>query len=557
MPIAVRYILFVILGAGLALVAGQNLDLSSLRFTEPSVVAGSQATQPVAANALEAAQIAAGGLEPAIDNPLQQDQVASATGTPGLLQAATVDAAQASSASDQAPKEQEDKKLAPNSVAGIAESLQQVDPFIEDLAATNDNQTTMLDGQNSNETKDLDGKANSDVPVVDLSTNANPTELVALVKKKRKKSKSKKAKTEAVDANAFELLGERVRSGTRKQLTWNASESLSGGSVPTPVLVVHGAEKGDVMCITAGVHGDELNGIETVRRIMHSTKPEKLKGTLVGVPIVNLQGFQRQTRYLPDRRDLNRFFPGHPKGSSASRIAHTFFDQVIRHCDSLVDLHTGSFHRTNLPQLRADLNNESVVELSQSFGSTVVLHSEGGVGTLRRAAVEAGIPAVTLEAGEPLRLQSDEVAHSVKGINTLLATRGMYKRRNIWGDSEAVYYSSQWVRADTGGILFSKIDLGKRVTTGELLGTVTDPVSNEREEIRATYSGRVIGMALNQFVMPGFATFHIGIETESLVDAMDEEVPTMLSHDVAFEPDMSVENIGPSPSMASAEPTEE
>lgn len=556
MPIAVRYLLFVILGAGLALVAGQNLDLSSLRFGEPRAVVGSEAIQPVAANALQAAQIAAGGLEPAIDNPLQQDQVASTTETPGLLQAGPADTAETSAPSVQASQEKEGKELAPNSVAGIAESLQQVDPFIEDLAATNGNQAIFENAKNSSKTKNIDGKANTDVPVVDLSTDATPVKL-AQNKKKKSKTKSKKAKAEAVDANAFELLGERVRSGTRKQLTWNASESLSGGSVPTPVLVVHGAEKGDVMCITAGVHGDELNGIETVRRIMHSTKPEKLKGTLVGVPIVNLQGFQRQTRYLPDRRDLNRFFPGHPKGSSASRIAHTFFEQVIRHCDSLVDLHTGSFHRTNLPQLRADLNNESVVELSQSFGSTVVLHSEGGVGTLRRAAVEAGIPAVTLEAGEPLRLQSDEVAHSVKGINTLLATRGMYKRRNIWGDSEAVYYTSQWVRADTGGILFSKIDLGKRVTTGELLGTVTDPVSNEREEIRATYSGRVIGMALNQFVMPGFATFHIGIETESMVDAMDEEVPTMLSHDVAFEPDMSVENIGPSPSMASNEPTEE
>lgn len=556
MPIAVRYLLFLILGAGLALVAGQNLDLSSLRFTESSATAGSETIQPVAANALQAAQIAAGGLAPAIDNPLQQDQMASATATPGLPQAGTADTTPISAPSGQASEEKQDKELAPNSVAGIAESLQQVDPFIEDLAATNDNQATLENANNSSKNMNIDGKSNTDVPVVDLSTEAAPAQLAALIKKK-KKSKSKKTETEVVDANAFELLGERVRSGTRKQLTWNASESLSGGSVPTPVLVVHGAEKGDVMCITAGVHGDELNGIETVRRIMHSTKPEKLKGTLVGVPIVNLQGFQRQTRYLPDRRDLNRFFPGHPKGSSASRIAHTFFDQVIRHCDSLVDLHTGSFHRTNLPQLRADLNNESVVELSQSFGSTVVLHSEGGVGTLRRAAVEAGIPAVTLEAGEPLRLQSDEVAHSVKGINTLLATRGMYKRRNIWGDSEAVYYSSQWVRADTGGILFSKIDLGKRVTTGELLGTVTDPVSNEREEIRATYSGRVIGMALNQFVMPGFATFHIGIETESMVDAMDEEVPTMLSHDVAFKPDMSVENIGPSPSMASAEPTEE
>lgn len=526
MPIAVRYLLFLVLGAGLALVAAQNLDLSSLRLGQPSPVPaptlGSATAESEAHSSLKEPQNAAAGLIPAINNPQQQDQASTPGNNPELASDGT--------STTQAEQKEADKKLAPNSVAGITEALQQVDPFIEDLAATNAAQQAS-GADSASQTK----STKADIPVVDHSTDADQTKLAALEKNQQE---------ETVDANAFELLGERVLSGTRKQLTWNASETLSGGAIPTPVLVVHGAEKGDVMCITAGVHGDELNGIETVRRIMHSTKPEKLKGTLVGVPIVNMQGFQRQTRYLPDRRDLNRFFPGHPRGSSASRIAHTFFEQVIRHCDSLVDLHTGSFHRTNLPQLRADLNTESVVELSQSFGSTVVLHSEGGVGTLRRAAVEAGIPAVTLEAGEPLRLQNDEVAHSVKGINTLLATRGMYKRRNIWGDSEAVYYTSQWVRADTGGILFSKIDLGKRVNEGELLGTVTDPVSNEREEIRATYPGRVIGMALNQFVMPGFATFHIGIEAENAVQAMDDEVPTMLSHDVAFEPDMSVENIG-------------
>ncbi|MEM1433415.1 MAG: succinylglutamate desuccinylase/aspartoacylase family protein [Pseudomonadota bacterium] len=342
---------------------------------------------------------------------------------------------------------------------------------------------------------------------------------------------------DAPAAEPLELLGAEIQPGTLKRSTWNATEAFSGTAIPTPVLIAHGAQAGPVLCLTAAVHGDELNGIETVRRIMYDLNPEALTGTVIGVPIVNLQGFQRHSRYLPDRRDLNRYFPGNPRGSSASRIAHAFFNQVLRHCDGVVDLHTGSFHRTNLPQIRADLNNESVVRLTEGFGSTIILHSEGGVGTLRRACVEAGIPAVTLEAGEPLRLGDTEVRHSVKGIYTLFETLGMYDKRGIRGNPEPVYFTSQWVRADTGGILFSKVKLGKRIRPDDLLGTVTDPISNEREEIRSPFAGRVIGMALNQFVMPGFATYHIGIEADDADEARTDEEPVILSHDVAYEPD--------------------
>ncbi|MDH3645088.1 MAG: succinylglutamate desuccinylase/aspartoacylase family protein, partial [Gammaproteobacteria bacterium] len=199
--------------------------------------------------------------------------------------------------------------------------------------------------------------------------------------------------------DGFALLGSIVPPGEMQQLTWSATETFTGTAIPTAVLVVNGADPGPTLCLTAAVHGDELNGIETVRRVVHDVRPDKLTGTLIAVPIVNLEAFHRHSRYLPDRRDLNRFFPGNPTGSSASRIAHSFFTEVIAHCDGLVDLHTGSFHRTNLPQLRADLNVEAVVELTKGFGATVTLHSEGGHGTLRRAAVDAGIPAVTLEAG--------------------------------------------------------------------------------------------------------------------------------------------------------------
>lgn len=308
------------------------------------------------------------------------------------------------------------------------------------------------------------------------------------------------------------LLGVEVAPATSTRLAWSPDQSFEGIAVPTPVLVVNGADAGPVLCVTAAIHGDELNGIEVVRRVLYDLEPEKLSGAVVGVPIVNLQGFRRASRYLPDRRDLNRYFPGNPTGSAASRLAHSFFTEVISHCDALVDLHTGSFQRTNLPQLRADLENPQIVELTQGFGSTVVLHGGGVEGTLRRAASDAGIPTVTLEAGEPARVQNDAVTHSTKGVMTLLNALDMYAKTTTWGNREPVYYRSKWVRADSGGVLFSKVELGDRVREGALLGTITDPITNVQSELRASVKGRVLGMALDQFVMPGFAAFRIGIE---------------------------------------------
>lgn len=331
--------------------------------------------------------------------------------------------------------------------------------------------------------------------------------------------------TEPVQAETvapFVLLNTAVEPGTATRLLWSPSKSYEGITTPTPVLIVNGVKTGPTLCLTAAIHGDELNGIEIVRRVLYNLEAEKLSGTVIGVPIVNLQGFHRGSRYLSDRRDLNRFFPGNTTGSSAARIAHSFFHEIINHCDALVDLHTGSFYRTNLPQLRADTDNQSVVELTQGFGATVILHSEGAIGTLRGAAVAAGIPAVTLEAGEPMRLDEDAVAHGVKGIRTLLNQMGMMKKISFWGEPEPVYYNSIWVRADQGGILFNQVELGERVSEGYLLGTVTDPITNVRSDIIAPYKGRIIGMALNQVVMPGFAAFHIAIQAD---DKAASELP--------------------------------
>jgi len=301
------------------------------------------------------------------------------------------------------------------------------------------------------------------------------------------------------------------------RLTWNSETAVGGFSEETPVLVVNGKNPGKTLCLTGAVHGDELNGIEMIRRVIFDIDPENLTGTIVGIPVANIMGFRRNSRYLPDRRDWNRYFPGNTRGSSASRLAHSFFTKIIMHCDALVDLHTGSFHRTNLPQLRADLSDENVARLAQSFGVIAVLNSHGNPNSLRAAAVRAGIPAVTLEAGEPMAMQREVVEEGVTAINTLLTKMGMYGKQKRWTRMAPVYYRSAWVRANQSGILFSKTTLGQKVKEGDVLGTVTDPITNARTSIKSPYDGRLIGMALDQVVLPGFAAYHIGIQTPEAI----------------------------------------
>ncbi len=314
------------------------------------------------------------------------------------------------------------------------------------------------------------------------------------------------------------LLNTVVPPATSMRLSWQPNQTLDGLSQSTPILVVNGAQTGPTLCLTAAIHGDELNGIEIVRRILHDIDTDKLSGAVIGVPIVNLQGFQRASRYLTDRRDLNRFFPGHSQGSLAARIAHSFFTEIIQHCQFLVDLHTGSAHRTNLPQIRANLHSPNVAAFAQTFGMPVILHSEGSEGMLRYAAQETGIPSVTLEAGKSLTLQEKAIEYGVKSIRTMLSNLTMLENNASWDKLESIYYHSTWVRVDHSGILFSTVKLGDEITKNKVLGVVTDPITNTRNEIISPYNGRIIGMAVDQVVMPGFAGFHIGIqESEEIV----------------------------------------
>ena len=313
----------------------------------------------------------------------------------------------------------------------------------------------------------------------------------------------------------LQLLGQTIPPGSSRRLLWSGGQDFDGTSGEAPVLVVNGVDKGPTLCLTGAIHGDELNGIEMIRRVIQDLDPARVKGAVIGIPIVNLQGFRRASRYLPDRRDLNRYFPGNPTGSAASRIAWSLFHTIIHQCDGLVDIHTGSLSRTNLPQLRADLRNAAVREFANGFGAFMVVHSPGVAGTLRRAATDSGIPAVTLEAGEPGRLQSAQVREGTAGIVHLLDALGIVNRVNLLREPRPVYYRSTWVRSDHGGILFSLVRLGQLVSAGDILGTVTDPITNDQNLIYSPVHGRIVGMALNQMVMPGFAAFNLGIEASS------------------------------------------
>ncbi|WP_296900351.1 succinylglutamate desuccinylase/aspartoacylase family protein [Thiohalocapsa sp.] len=326
-------------------------------------------------------------------------------------------------------------------------------------------------------------------------------------------------------AEPFALLGETISPGATRRLAWAGTEQFEGVSIDTPVLVAHGADPGPVLCLTAAVHGDELNGIEIVRRVLGHMEPGALNGTVVGVPIVNIQAFRDGSRYLPDRRDLNRHFPGSPGGSAASRIAHSLFTEVVQHCDALVDLHTGSFERINLPQLRADLSHAGVAALARGFGATVVVNSQPREGTLRAAATQAGIPTVTFEAGGPAQLEPDQIAHGVRGVHALLNTLGMVAQTRPWTDREATYVDSSWVRADRGGILMSAVELGKEVREGDVLGRLIDPITNKTTPIHSPSDGRVIGMARNQVLMPGFAAYHLGQQGQIPDDRLAPPMP--------------------------------
>jgi uncharacterized protein len=278
-----------------------------------------------------------------------------------------------------------------------------------------------------------------------------------------------------------------------------------------PVHVFCGKTAGPTLCVTAAIHGDEVNGIEIIRRLLKKSILNKISGTLIAIPIVNVYGFLNQDRYLMDRRDLNRAFPGSKTGSLAARLAYLMSKAIIPNATHIIDLHAGSLHRTNLPQIRANIDAPNVNQLAKSFNAPVILHAVLRDGSMRQYADEKAIPFLLYEAGESLRFDERAIKMGVRGILNVMCALGMIaiKRKPVNQCSSALARSSYWIRAPCSGILRPFKTLGKKVKTGELLAKIGNPTATEEYDLVSPLSGIVIGKSNLPMVHEGAALFHI------------------------------------------------
>ncbi len=287
------------------------------------------------------------------------------------------------------------------------------------------------------------------------------------------------------------------------------SRLITGEQMSMPVTVFHGKEDGPTVWINAAIHGDELNGVEIVNQVMAALDPKAMHGTLLAVPVVNIHGFITGDRYLPDRRDLNRSFPGSAKGSLASRLANLFMTEVVSKCEVGIDLHTAGNNRTNLPQIRANLDDARTRELSEVFGARLILHAKNRSGTLRSSGTKAGAAVLLYEAGEPMRFNNYAIDAGVAGVGRVLAHLGMADFDGPPPDVVPSSRSSRWVRASRSGVIRLDVEIGDMVEAKQEMGTIIDAFGKRLSTIRASRSGLVIGRTMYPLSNQGDALVHI------------------------------------------------
>jgi hypothetical protein len=290
---------------------------------------------------------------------------------------------------------------------------------------------------------------------------------------------------------------------------------VTGAQVSLPVRVFHGRAAGPTIWISAALHGDEIGGVEIIRRVNGHLDPRRLRGTVLSVPIVNVHGFLTGDRYLPDRRDLNRSFPGSANGSLASRVADSFMREIVARCEIGIDLHTGSDHRTNLPQIRGDLDDARTLELARAFGAALMLHAGVRDGSLRAAATEAGVTVLLYEGGEAWRFDEDAIAAGTRGVLRVLAHLDMIEDDVAPAPREPVESRrSSWIRARRSGIALIAVELGQPVGRGEPLAVIHDSLGKRLSRVRAPFDGTVIGLTQHPLVLQGDALVHLAAITE-------------------------------------------
>lgn len=310
------------------------------------------------------------------------------------------------------------------------------------------------------------------------------------------------------------VAGREVWPGESQRFPYGGETSFEAAFLDAPVFVARGRSKGPTLCITAGIHGDEINGTEIARRAFSWIDPESLSGTVIAFPMVNAAGVRTGNRYMADRRDLNREFPGRSRGSASAIVAYTLFTEITNNCHYLIDLHTGSFARANHPQIRVSNGDPEGLELARHFGVGIIVLGDGPAGSIRREAHDAGIPSIIYEAGEPLRFDLDQIAAGVRGIDSVMAYLGMVEGpQELEIPNSRIYADTTWVRVPVGagGFFFPSAELGETVESGQVLGTIIDPLTDRHTVIRATEDGEIIGLAAAQIVLSGYALVHLGL----------------------------------------------
>jgi predicted deacylase len=333
-------------------------------------------------------------------------------------------------------------------------------------------------------------------------------------------------------ARAFAIADIMVKPGQRMCVDLPVPGLYTHTPLALPVHVIHGHTTGPTLFVSAAIHGDEINGVEIIRRLLKLSVMKSLKGTLLAVPVVNVFGFLHLSRYLPDRRDLNRSFPGSEVGSGASRLANLFATEIISRSDFGIDLHTGAIHRTNLPQIRANLDDEQTLKLANAFGVPVMINSDIRDGSLRQHAAEKGVPTLLYEAGEALRFDESSIRGGVRGVLSVMREIGMLRATPAGKGrltDPVVARSSSWVRASISGVFSMTKSLGERVHKGEPIGVIADPFGTDEVAVEASVNGLIIGHTRLPPVHEGDALVHIARfqdpdEAEERVEEFQQEV---------------------------------
>jgi len=304
--------------------------------------------------------------------------------------------------------------------------------------------------------------------------------------------------------------GVAVPAGEMRRIELDVARLPTHTMLRLPVTVLHGRREGARLWLSATLHGDELNGMEIIRRVLARISPASLRGAVLAVPIVNVFGFVTQSRYLPDRRDLNRSFPGSRTGSLAAQLAHLVMEEIVGHATHGIDLHTAAPPRVNLPQVRGNLDDPETERCARAFRAPVMLHSKPPAGSLRAAAARRGMPVLLYEAGEPLRFNPRAIETGVDGVLRVMAQLGMIDRARAPRGVRSVRAArSKWIRAPQSGVLNLDVTLGGRVVAGRALGAISDPLGESAVKVVAPFSGIVIGQTNNPLVHRGDAVVHL------------------------------------------------